>query len=429
MKCFNCGNITNEYLCNNCLNESVLNNIFYQLLISKIENCDNKYILEYANNLEDFKEIRNCIPIILNKFDSSINDFFYCKFYKITQNPLFEETAIKYLNSHSTFDYKKQTILYYLLKFYLREDYEKPRLWCEIIANNNNLCVELYDIASIHCSMIGEYDMAQKLLQLENLNLDSNDRYLFSNKEHMKKSFDANYKLLDRYMNGKPYWPNTDERRLKLIKIYDEKGIDYQNYLVSKKNHRSRENRRIKDSDFVANNEWLDDIPSSYISFYCRGVYSTKTVITMYDIGAVKVSNGNIIDTFYDIVKPWEELKEDIAAANELKISIEELHKADEVDVAMKKFMNFVQDSLLVSTEGLGVQKKILTRALRYAYYTKLDNPIADILDYAASKNSMFDFENNTRNYLINYFNIPNGNNSLDKAIANYKIIEEIRKI
>lgn len=429
MKCFNCGIETNEYLCDNCLKEDILNNIFNQLINSKIENCDNKYILEYVNKLEDFRNVRNCIPIILSKFDSTVSDYFYCRYYKITNNPLFEETAYKYLNSHSAFDVKKQNILYDLLRFYLRQEYEKPRKWCEIIASNNNLCIELYDIASEHCSMIGDYETAKKLLQIGKSKLKSKDSYLFSSKENMEKSLDNIQKLLDRYMNGKPYWPNTEERRLKIKKIYDEKGINYQNYSISTRQYHNRSDRRVKASDFIANNEWFDDIPNNYISFFCRGIFSTKTVITMYDIGAVKVTNGQITDTFYSIVKPWEDLRVQQEAANNLKISIEELNSANEVDIAMRKFMDFISDSLIVSTDGLGLQKEILTRAMRYAFYKKLDNPVGDILDYAANKNSIFDFENNTRDYLINYFNIPDGENSLDKAIANYKIIEELRKI
>lgn len=429
MKCFNCGNEAVEYLCDNCLNETVLNNIFNQLMISKIEDCNNKYITDYINKLEDFRELRNCVPVILSKLDSRVSEYFYCRYYRITNNPLFEESACKYLDSHLIFDVKKQNILYDLLRFYLRQDYEKPIKWCKIIASNNNLCIELYDIASEHCSMVGEYDTAKKLLQLGKSKLESKDSYLFSNKENMEKSLDNTKNLLDRYTNGKPYWPNTEERRLKIKKIYDEKGINYHDYSVSKRQYQNRSDRRVKASNFIANNEWFDDIPNNYISFFCRGIFSTKTVITMYDIGAVKISNNRIIDTFYSIVKPWEDLKVKQEAANSLKISMKELNNANEVDIVMKKFMDFIGDSLVVSTEGLSLQKEILTRAMRYAFYKKLDNPIGDILDYAASKSSIFDFENNTRDYLLNYYNILDGENSLDKAIANYKIIEELRKI
>lgn len=426
MKCFNCGNEVNDYLCVECTNENVLSKIFEQLLIAKRENCENKYILEYANNFEDFKEIRNCIPSILDKFETNINDFYYCRYYRRTYNSLFEENAIKYLKTHQENNLKKQLVLYDLIKSYLREDYEKPKEWCDIISKDDSLCIELYDIASEYFSMVGDYDIADKLVQLGLSKLNDEDLYLFSNKEFMEKSLNKTSELIVRYRNGKPYWPNTEERRIQIKKIYDEKGISCQTNSVRV---HSRENKRVKASDFIVNNEWYDDIPSDYISFYCRGSYSTKTVITMYEIGAVKVSNGTIVDKFYDVVCPWEDLKIRKDASNELGISLEELDKADDVEKAMNKFFEFAGNQLLVSTEGLGLQKNILTRAMRYAFYKELNNPIGDILDYAANKDSKFDFENNTRNYLMKYFNLQDGTNSLDKAIINYKIIEELRKI
>ena len=55
--------------------------------------------------------------------------------------------------------------------------------------------------------------------------------------------------------------------------------------------------------------------------------------------------------------------------------------------------------------------------------------PIGDILDYAASKDSKFDFENNTRDFLLNYFELEDGENSLEKAKVNYKIVECLRNL
>ena len=429
MKCFNCGCETNEYLCNNCMTEDILNIIFKQLLLTKEENCDNKYILEYSQTLNEFKDIINCIPTILKKFDSSINGYYYCRYYKRVNDPLFEQKAIEYLNLHENFDEKKQLVLYDLLNFYLRDDYEKPNYWCNIIINRNDLCIELYAISSEYFSMVGDYDLSEKAIELGTEKLDDESNYLFSNKEYMNKSFEKTKSLLIRYKSGKPYWPATEERRIKVAKIYDEKGINYQINSTGERRNHNREDRRIKASDFIANNEWYDDIPNDYISFWCSGIYSIKTVITLYEIGAVKVSNGKIIEKFYDVVKPWEDLKVKKQAANELGITIEELNNADSVKIAMEKFSQFIGDDLIVSTEGLGLQKNILTRAMRYAFYKELKNPIGDILDYAADKDSKFDFENNNRKYLLDYFGIEEGKNALDKAIINYEIIEKLRKL
>ena len=40
--------------------------------------------------------------------------------------------------------------------------------------------------------------------------------------------------LLERYEGGKPYWPSTEERRIKVAEVYDKKGITYGNIVSLK---------------------------------------------------------------------------------------------------------------------------------------------------------------------------------------------------
>ena len=49
MKCFNCGNETNEYLCPNCHTEEILDKVFEQIRFYKPEICENPYLAEYVD--------------------------------------------------------------------------------------------------------------------------------------------------------------------------------------------------------------------------------------------------------------------------------------------------------------------------------------------------------------------------------------------
>lgn len=427
MKCFNCGNETKKILCDKCHDKKILDKIYEEILK---KDANNPYIKEYMENLKE-GYLRDCIPTLLSNFDEDTTEYHYCHYYYMIRDSKFEEMAGKYVDTHKIEEKKTQRILCDILSFYLREDYFKPKKWCDLVLNTKeDLVVELYSLSAEFYSMIAEYDLSEKMIKRGIEVLNNNPSFVFSNETYMKSSFDKLDRLLIRYREGNPYWPATEERRIQVKKIYEEKGIEIPQKTSDHKSFkfRNRDSRRVKASDFKAENEWYDSIPKDYISFYCLGVYSTKTVITLYEIGAVKVVNGKVIEKFSDIIKPWEASKEKVQAAEKLGISVDELNKADSVEEGMKKFVEFIGDDLIVSTEGLSLQKNILTRAMRYAFYKELKNPIGDILDYAADVSSKFDFENNNRKYLIDYFKIKGKDKTaLEKATTNFKIIEKLR--
>jgi len=425
MKCFNCGKETEKILCNLCIKEEILDDIFNQVLYFKEDN-ENIYIKEYLKSLNDVSELKNCIPDLLSNFDNNVIEYYLCKYYKYIKSPDYGKLALHYLDKSEYKDFKLQDILYDYIKFNMRDNYREVLNWCLKLYEKDYLYIEIYHLISEIFSMVGEYDLSENVINYARNILDNDDRYMFSNKDNMSIAFNKIETNLVRYKGGKPYWPSTEERREKIAEIYDEKGI---NYDMNSIKIFGRKKKKVKESEFEVKNIWLDDIPSEYVAFYCKGIYSNKTVITMCEIGAVKVNNGKIEDEFYDIVCPWEDSKIRKEAAKELNISLDEIEKSDEVQEAMKKFFEFAKDKLLVSTEGLGVQKNILTRAMRYAEYKSLDNPIGDILDYASNVDEKFDFENNTRDFLIKYFNLKEGNNSLEKAKICYEIVEKLRNM
>ncbi len=417
MKCFNCGAETEEFLCENCLKEDVLKKIIPQLLYAREDSCDNEFIREYASQYDEIKKVVECVPKILSKFPDSVSSFFYCRYYSITKDPLFEEKAIEYINSHDNYDIKKQNIIYDLIRFYGRDDYEKPKYWCDLALNKSQSTVELCGAIAEYYSMVGEYDLAEKALSKMKDNLDNPDMYWFSNKENMGASLQRLENNLNRYKNGKPYWPITEERRKKIAKIYDEKGIVYQRISLKPK--------KVKECDFKPIKETYE-LPADYTCFWCSETYNEPSIKCIYQIGAVKVRNNQIIKEYESLVKPWDGTVGKKRAANELGVSLDVIESAKDVDEVIKEFSNFVENDTLVSTGALGSQSRLLTRSYRYGGFSEINNPLFDILDYASEIDAKFDLDNNNREYLINYFGLKEGNSALEKASINFELIKKL---
>ena len=92
----------------------------------------------------------------------------------------------------------------------------------------------------------------------------------------------------------------------------------------------------------------------------------------------------------------------------------------------MPDFFTFVGKDILVSTEALSNQAKLLSRAARHAGMREIPNEFFDLLDYAADISEEFDLANNTREYLIKRFNVSEGKTALEKAFVNQTIYETL---
>lgn len=94
----------------------------------------------------------------------------------------------------------------------------------------------------------------------------------------------------------------------------------------------------------------------------------------------------------------------------------------------MQKFFEFVGSDILVSTGALGNQAKLISRAARYSGMNEIKNEFYDILDLAAETSEEFDFDNNTREYLLTYFSIREGKTALEKAEVNKQLYDALKE-
>lgn len=102
------------------------------------------------------------------------------------------------------------------------------------------------------------------------------------------------------------------------------------------------------------------------------------------------------------------------------------IETADDVDIVMLKFFDFVGNDVLVSTGALGNQAKLISRAARYTGMKEIKNEFFDLLDLAADTSPDFDLANNTREYLLSSFSILEGKTALEKALANKQLYDAL---
>lgn len=422
MKCLNCGSDTKNFLCNNCITEPILDEVFNIIKSYKPETCNKEFICEYAKAFEVPYEVRACIPDILKLFDSSIAEYYYIRYFRILRDERFEEAALHYLFSNSEMDIKYQTVLNDLLDSYLRNDFIKPQKWCNMIAKTENLCCELYYNAAQFFAMTGDYDIANKVINmaLAYCKDDSYHQFLLYSKEQEIDSLTKLYDTNQKYKTKRPYWPLTEERRRLVAAIYDEKGIVHPR-IESKPT-------KIKESDFNPIKETIENVHTDYCTFWCAEIFSTTAIKSFYQIAAVKVRDGVPVDEFQSHVRAWggDSAKKMAKAAG---IDADILNAQEDIDQVMKRFFDFVGNDVLLSTEALGNQAKLISRAARYSSMKEIPNLFFDLLDYAADISDKFDMENNTRDYLIGYFNLHEGKDSLEKAKRNVDIYTHLMEM
>lgn len=419
-RCLNCGCSNEHFLCEKCRTADILDKIFNEIRFYKPDTCENLYLAEYASTLTEKYAERDIIPEILSCFDFELTEYYYCQYYRMRRDERFEASAIAYLEKHALSNVRTQNVMYDLIDSYIPNDFIKPRHWCDIVAETEDLCCELYAIAAKYYAMIGEYDVADTVVEkgLKLCNDAGRRKLLFYSPENIAFRFEKQKEDTDRYRTKKPYWPATEERRRAVAMFYDEKGIKYPR-IESKP-------EKIKECDFSPINECYDDSLVDYCAFWCSETFSISSAKGIYQIAAVKVSDGIVVEEFQSLIRPWDGISDRKDAARKAGVDLSIIESAEDVDLVMPKFFAFVGDDVLVSTGALGNQAKLISRAARYAGMKEIKNEFYDLLDLAADTSEEFDLANNTREYLLSHFSIEEGKTALEKAKINKRLYDEL---
>lgn len=390
------------------------------------DTCSSESLRKYVETCENPYEARNCIPNMLLLFDRSASEYYYCRYYKMIRDVKFEETAINYLKTHKQPDIKMQFVLHDLLGHYNSAgDFVSPQKWCEYIEETDNLCCELYYSAAQFFAMVGDYDLADRVINkaLTYCNDNTYEKFLMHTREIERDGLIKLSQSVIRYRTIKPYWPNSVERRRAVAAIYDKKGISHPTRIEPMP-------KKVEESDFKPISESSEEPVAEYCSFWCAEVFSNVAAKDIYQIAAVKIKDGIVTDEFQSYIRPQRATSAaKKSAAKEAGIDVKIIDSAEDVDQVMKKFFSFVGNDTLVSTDALGTQAKLISRAARYTGMKSIANLFFDLLDYAADVSSDFDMQNNNREYLLAHFKINEGKDSLEKAKKNIEIYNHLMEL
>ena len=325
------------------------------------------------------------------------------------------------MNAHELDNIRTQNVLYDLIESYIPNDFIKPRKWCELIAESDSLCCELFAISAKYFAMIGEYELADFLADrgLKLCNDEKRRVFLFYSPENMISGLEKQKEDTNRYRTKKPYWPATEKRRRAVAMFYDEKGIKYPRI--------ENKPQKIKESEFTPLSECLDDDLTDYCAFWCEDTFSLSASKGIYQIAAVKVRNDKITEEFQQLIRPWDGVADRKDAAKKAGVDLSVIESAEDVDQVMPKFFEFVGDDVLVSTGALGNQAKLISRAARYTGMKEIKNEFYDLLDLAADTSADFDLANNTREYLLTHFSVAEGKSALEKAQINKRLHDALK--
>lgn len=423
MKCLNCGKENHALLCEDCRTDEVLEQIYRQVMYFKPNDEQiGSHVRHLVESYDDPKAARVCIPDMLKLFPDNKTDYYYCMFCKAIGDARFEELALTYMDTHNFTEKRSQRILYGLLSFYIPDEIIKPQKWCDQIRATAGLTLDMYYKAADYYGKVGDYDVAEELIKrtLRLLDDSAYDDFIYMNQANASDRLTKLAALIQTYRSKKPYWPTTEAHRRIIAEIYDSKGIVHP---------RIDKPTVVRESDFKTLSEAAEQKLSDYSAFWCADVFSVSGAKIVYQISAVKVRNGTVVDTFQSFLRPWDGVKAREAAAKQAAVDISVINGAEDVDLVMKKFFTFVAQDTLISTDAMGNQAKCISRLARYSGMNEVQNLFLDLLDYAADVSSEFDLKNNTREYLIKRFGLGPATEALDQANQNVVIYERLKEM
>jgi hypothetical protein len=387
---------------------------------------DNEKTTPFVHDLmKNYENPQNARPImleIMDLFPADVTEYYHCMYCRVTGNTAFEELAVSYLNSHDIYEWKSQKVLYSLLGFYIPDELLKARPWCDQIREINGLSFDLYSKAIEYYSKVGDYDIAELMLTrlTQQINAPGYDSFLYSNTENAPKKIEKLFAEVQRYRTKNPYWPKTEARKRIVAEIYDAKGIAHP---------RINKPVVVNEAEFSPLKECSESELDDYCAFWCAEVFSVSGVKAVYQIAALKVRANKEIDAFQSYIKPWDGAAVKEAAAKAAGVDLTVIKSAEDVDLVMKRFLDFVGDDTLVSTDALGNQAKCISRVARYSGLFEIENPFFDLLDYAAEVSENFDMAHNNREYLLSSFGLTEGTDALSKAKLNVSIYNRLKAL
>lgn len=205
----------------------------------------------------------------------------------------------------------------------------------------------------------------------------------------LSKLTEQNEKYRSAEENGKKeYMPNPKENKDDIRKIYldflESIGIEAEIPQTSG-SKKSRYPAAIPKDQYPELKEIREATFDTFVAYDLETTGFQTSVDSMIEIGAVKVVNGNVVEsaefTFQELVKPFKRsIKPEIT--NLTGITKEDVKDAREMWEVFPDFMKFVGDNILLGFNNMKFDGQFLKRAGRYSNII-IENQNFDVMRYA----------------------------------------------
>jgi DNA polymerase III epsilon subunit family exonuclease len=146
------------------------------------------------------------------------------------------------------------------------------------------------------------------------------------------------------------------------------------------------------------------------------------------EIGAIKVFNGKIIDTFHSFVKPTISISKEITEIN--GIDDEKVKDSPSIEYVLQDFLFFVGNNVIGGYNIEGFDNKFIKNVSQYYFGKSFWNRSIDVLTLAKHLVKKGETLNHKLSTIAEYFGIDSSNahTALFDSIMTFKVFIELQK-
>lgn len=204
---------------------------------------------------------------------------------------------------------------------------------------------------------------------------------------------------------------------------FEIKSIFVNNPTPEKDIKKDDEKKVIKDNREIPNNvlkpRKKEAVDCDYITFDFETSGLSKNTREIIEIGAAKIKDGQIVDTFDTLVKPKKEVDPEALKVN--KINLDELEKAPESEIVLPLFQDFIKNYTIIGYNSTNFDLPILK-----SYVNEVKNEHKDV--FYISKSKIQNVPNYKLTTIASYLLVDTSNchRALDDAIITHKCYEKL---
>ncbi len=181
----------------------------------------------------------------------------------------------------------------------------------------------------------------------------------------------------------------------------------------------------LNDLEYIVKCEQGQSFDDTYVIFDIETTGLYNNTCTIIEIGAVKVQNKKIVDTYSQLINPKEKLSEEII--NLTKITDEMLSDQPYLEEVLPKFLEFVGDSVLVA-HNASFDVNFVNKFSKEILGKDLENSVLDTVSFAQLV--LPEMKRYKLNLIAEYLKIElkNHHRAVDDATATVMIFLELVK-